>query len=88
MANENKPVKIVSSIPAISSDGHGIGINPESGIVNLLFIQMSPNQNPEQKELEATVVSNVRMNLEQLKQLNQALTQAIEDYESKQNEKK
>jgi hypothetical protein len=87
MAEDSKPVKILGGVPAVSSDGHGIGINPENGDTNLLFIQMVPKQSPSSKdteldEPEANVVSNIRLNIEQLKQLNKAISDTINDYES------
>lgn len=84
MAENNKPVRITNTVPAISSDGHGIGVNPDTGDANLLFIQVAPNQDPEKvKELEASVVANVRMNLVQLKQLNEAITKAVANFKPK-----
>ncbi len=91
MAAQNKPVKLLSSVPAVAVDGHGIGIDPNTGVGNLVFIQLVMSQTKEQpkdKELEGNVVSSVRLSLEQLEGLNTALTNAIKNYKNTKKETK
>ena len=80
MNPQNKPVKISGNPPAISADGHGIGINPDNGAANLLFIQIIPSQDKDPKELEGNVVASIRLTLEQLEQLNNDISKNIKTY--------
>ncbi len=82
--DSNKPVRITNSIPAIVADGHGIGINNENSVANLLFIQINPSQKPEteSKELEGSVVSNIRLSLEQLEKLGADIQKTVVDFKA------
>jgi len=82
----NKPVKIVNTAPAYVADGHGLGINPENGSANLIFIQINPSQDPNAANLpeaEGSMVASVRMTLDQLKALNADITKQVASYKPK-----
>jgi len=86
MSQKVKPVKITNKIPAVIADGHGIGINPENGFANLIFIQISPNQDTDAPEADGIAVSSIRLHVKQLEQLNKDITKAIEGYKPKKSD--
>jgi hypothetical protein len=83
MTPDGKQVKVINNMAAVVADGHGIGINKDNGAANLLFIQIVPNQNPNATEVEGSVVSSIRLGLDQLKQLKNDIEKNIAEYESK-----
>ena len=79
--NSQKPLKFVTSVPAVVIDGHGVGVDPSSGAAAVTFFQLVSNQDVENADfLEANLVANVRLTHEQLKGLYESLGEAIEDF--------
>lgn len=91
MNPQDKVIKIVNSIPAVSADGHGIGVNPDGSGANLIFLQIVPSQDPkaaEAPEVNMSMVANVRLSAEQLKKVNEDISNAFAESKSKKQDKK
>lgn len=87
MNPQGKAVKIVNSIPALTADGHGLGISPDGAGANVVFIQVIPSQDQKAadtaKEVNATMVANVRITIDQLEKLNGDITKALSEVKKK-----
>lgn len=71
-----KPVKLVGGVPAVVTDGHGVGINPENGDVNIVFFQVV-NNNESSDHISANGVANVRLSAQQAAALYESLAEAV-----------
>lgn len=85
MPEENpNELRIISKPPAFAIDGNSISIHP-TGQVDVAFFQIHQKIDA---VLEANVVANVRMNMEQLLQLQRTIDEVIEAHEKKMAEGK
>jgi len=71
------------SIPAIATDGNALSVNNETGETSLVFFQIAPNPDPKPEQVQGNAVANVRLTFQQLKQLNEAISKAVKNYEAK-----
>lgn len=73
MSDKKVNLRVVS--PVIACDGNAMAFNPD-GTVSVLFFQISTAQD---KSVDATSVSILKFNLEQLEMLQQSIGDAIEE---------
>ena len=84
---QSKKLNLNLSIPAIATDGCLISINNDSGDTSFIFFQVSPQQDPDVEEVPANAVSNVRLTLAQLKELQKQIATSLEVFEKQQDKK-
>lgn len=73
----------INNVPlAASVDGHQLMTDNHSGVADLLFFQINPGSIND-ANADAIAAARVRLTLDQLKQLNADIVNAIEKYEHK-----
>ena len=83
----DKRVNLNLGIPGIATDGNAITIR-ENGETSIVFFQINPNEDPNAEEIPANAVAHVRLTLEQLNQLVDAIKKTIAEHEKKAAAKK
>jgi hypothetical protein len=74
-----KPLKLNVGLPAVAADGNGISID-DNGNVGLIFFQLV---NQAESEMTANAVANIRLNMQQLTQLQDTIEKSISTHREK-----
>lgn len=86
MNNKKQAIQVnMPPVVAACIDGHQLAINNATGDTNMLFIQLQPRLDNDAIQ-QGVVVANIRLNIDQLRQLNDNISKTIEGYDKKHSE--
>lgn len=78
----DKRVHLNLNIPGVTADGNAVSIR-DDGNVSLIFFQINPQEDPNADEIPANAIAHIRMTLDQMKALDEAIQKTITQHEQK-----